>query len=399
MSESVSGLPHDLGCVAPRFETGTLADVLPSAAAAMGLGGELGVTDSLGLPAARSVVVMLVDGLGAELVRRRSGHLPVLSRAWREGPGAGRAITAGFPSTTSVSLASLGTGTVPGRTGMIGYRVLDPARGVIVNQLNPWDDAVDPHAWQPTPTVFERIAALGDEVTVATVSNPEFRGTGLTEAVLRGGTFLGYRTLAQRVDAALRLLRRGPALVYLYWEQLDRVGHVHGWQSEDWIAEAEALDWQLRRLIGGLPRGADLVVVADHGMVDLDPGRDPDSHIDVRRVTGAMDRVRLIGGEPRMRHLYVDPADVEDVHRLWSERFGDVAWVVRREEAIAAGWFGVTDPAPWVTERMGQVIVAAREAVGFFDPETMKPRALDLVGHHGSLSDAELHIPLVVHAG
>jgi hypothetical protein len=74
------------------------------------------------------------------------------------------------------------------------------------------------------------------------------------------------------------------------------------------------------------------------------------------------------------------------------QHHGDDAWVCTRDQAIADGWFGptVTDAA---LSRFGDVIVAARTDVAFHDPADTGP--YKLIGRHGSLTSAEMLVPLL----
>ena len=73
------------------------------------------------------------------------------------------------------------------------------------------------------------------------------------------------------------------------------------------------------------------------------------------------------------------------------------AWVVSRDEAIAAGWFGdrVGDE---VRPRIGDVVVAARGAAAMVR-RTVEPLESSLIGHHGSLTSAEQRVPLLLAYG
>ena len=81
--------------------------------------------DLLELAPSRRAVVVLVDGLGYDLLRQRSGHAPFL----RGLLPAARRLAAGFPSTTATSMGSFGTGLPPGAHGLVGYEVLVPGEG------------------------------------------------------------------------------------------------------------------------------------------------------------------------------------------------------------------------------------------------------------------------------
>jgi hypothetical protein len=68
-------------------------------------------------------------------------------------------------------------------------------------------------------------------------------------------------------------------------------------------------------------------------------------------------------------------------------------WVVSREEAIEAGWFGPHVPDR-VRPRIGEV-VAAHDAIGVFDRATY-PGEAAMLGHHGSMTPAEQLVPLLL---
>ena len=138
----------------------------------------------------RSAVVVLVDGLGYDLLRQRSGHAPFL----RSLLPAARRLAAGFPSTTATSMGTFGTGLPPGAHGLVGYEVLVPGEDRLLNELS-WENGPDPRRWQPQPTVFEQAAA--DGVAVTRIGPGFFDGSGLTNAALRGGS-LHRRDLAGR---------------------------------------------------------------------------------------------------------------------------------------------------------------------------------------------------------
>ncbi|HEY3534037.1 MAG TPA: alkaline phosphatase family protein, partial [Pedococcus sp.] len=216
-------MPHE-GLQDPHYDRTGLAAVLPGVAASLGVQ-RYAACDTVAMRPARRAVVVLVDGLGYELVRRRGGHAPFLRSLL---PAAYR-LTAGFPSTTATSMGTFGTGLPPGAHGLLGYEVLVPGEDRLVNELS-WEDGPDPLAWQPQPTVFE--VAEQDGVDVTRVGPAYFDGSGLTLAAVRGGRFTAARELPARVDASLAALRASRrALVYLYWGDLDKVGHVHGCES------------------------------------------------------------------------------------------------------------------------------------------------------------------------
>ena len=355
---------------APPYGSGTLAELLPAVAAS--LGAQIaGPSDALSLPPAPRCVVLLIDGLGDVLLRARSGHAPYL----RSLLDAGIRLSSGFPSTTATSMGSFGTGLPPGAHGLVGYQVLDPARDVLLNEMS-WEPYVDPHAWQPNPTVFERLDA--GAVPVTRVGPAFFEGSGLTESALRGGAFVPADSFDNRIDAAIDALEASPrGLVYIYWGDIDKVGHVYGCQSWEWGEELARVDEGVRRLAERLPSDAVLYVTADHGMVDVAM----EHRLDLAHEADLAAGVRHSGGEPRALHLYCEPGAAADVAAVWAERLGAQAWVRSRQGAVADGWFGAVSPQ--VMPRIGDVVVATAGDVAVVDSRHQRPQFLLIVALHG----------------
>lgn len=361
---------------------GTLASVLPAVARSLGSSRYASVPD-LGLASARRAVVVLVDGLGHGQLVRRAGHAPFL----RSHLPSTRRLDCGFPTTTAASMGTFGTGTPTGAHGLVGMEVLDPAADRVFNQLS-WENGPDPFAWQPVPTVFELLATEG--VLVTRIGPAFFDGSGLTNAALRGGRFVAAARPADRVAAAVTAVRAAPrSLVYLYWGEIDKAGHVHGADSWELVDELETVDRWLGTLAASVPDDTAIYVTADHGMVDVPFGH----RVDLAHEPELLDGVRHAAGEPRGTQLYTRPGAVADVTARWRERLGDTAWVTTRDEMVTAGWFG--DVRPEVLPRIGDVLALMLTDVAVVDTKRMRPELVRLFGHHGSVTDEERGIPLV----
>jgi predicted AlkP superfamily pyrophosphatase or phosphodiesterase len=179
-------------------------------------------------------------------------------------------------------------------------------------------------------------------------------------------------------------------LCYGYHGELDLLGHLYGPGSEPWRMQLRQIDRLVESVLEGLPSGALVAVVADHGMVAVDAS----DIVDADQCDALREGVAAIGGEPRARHVYVADGALDPVLAAWRETLGERAWVVSGEEAIAAGWFGerVTDD---VRPRIGDVIAAARGSAAVVR-RTVEPLESSLVGHHGSLTSAEQRVPLLL---
>ncbi|MBO0596039.1 alkaline phosphatase family protein [Nesterenkonia sp. E16_7] len=384
---------------APDYDGAHLRHVMTSAAASLGL---TGFQNRLRLPEASATVVLMVDGLGDALLARYSGHARFLASAWRS--SSAEILDVGVPTTTAASLASLGTGTTPGQHGLVGYDVLAPELDRTVNMLGGWDAEIDPAQWQRHPSVLHRAQAAG--AAVLTASRPKFVDSGLTQAVLGGGEFRG----AARMDARFSLtaewiqqqrtssgVRQGPAprqLVYLYVDELDKTGHRYGVDSAQWLQMLETLDAEAERFTAGLRRRygdqVSVLLTADHGMIDIAA----ENRLDFSGQSPLLDGVRHTGGEPRLVQLYAEPGTApETIAAAWDSEYGDRAWVLTREQAIAAGWFGAVEDR--VAGRIGDVLVAAHSDIALYHCDRVGQAPMDMVGQHGSLTEAERRVPLL----
>ncbi len=367
----------------PRYGIRSLAEVVPSLLAAL-----RGRANPLDVAPARSACLLLIDGLGAELLAEHAADAPVLASLR---PGV-EPLTAGFPATTATSIASLGTGRPPGEHGITGYTFAAPG-GELLNALT-WcshggADRTDlrsrvvPEQLQPHDTALARAAAEGLDVRV--VAPALQRRSGLTRAALRGGDFRGTHAMGDLAAGVLDALAQ-PRFCYAYHGDLDLVGHKHGPGSPAWRMQLRAVDWLVGAIAERLPPGALLAVVADHGMVELTDPIDADVRPEL------IDGVRALVGDIRARHVHAEPGAAADVQAAWSEVVGARAWVVSRDEAIASGWFGaVSDP---VMQRIGDVVVAARGGFGVLR-RAVEPKESAMVGHHGSLTPAEQLVPFL----
>jgi Type I phosphodiesterase / nucleotide pyrophosphatase len=363
----------------PRYGEASLADLACSVLATLGVPGE---PNPLGLPAAERVCLLVIDGLGWELLRDHPAEAPFLSGLAMTG----RTLTAGFPATTVTSLGSLGTGRPPGQHGLLGYQVAVPGEGWLLNALR-WDRRIDPLRWQRGPTIFERARAAG--IAASRVAHGSLWRTGLSGAAMRGARYYPADTAGALVASTAAALRApGPALAMVYYGDLDATGHDRGCASAAWRYQLRHVDLLAQQLAGALSAGTVLHVTADHGMVDVPQ---PD-RLDADALPELRDGVALLGGEPRARHVYAVLGAAADVLAAWRDTLGAAAWVACRDEAIAAGWFGPVDsPFP---ARIGDVVAAAAGS-GAVVATRAEPRESALVGMHGSLTPAEQLVPLL----
>jgi hypothetical protein len=366
-----------------------LAELLPAAAHLLGVPGfppgatglEGPLREALGGP--QHIVVLLVDGLGARQLAAQSSEAPRLAAMRELGP-----LAAPFPSTTCVSLTSLGTGLPPGMHGIVGtsFRLDD---GSVLAPLS-WGADPNPVATQPEPTVLERAASAG--VLVTSAAPAAHRTSGLTRAALRGGEYPGADSLPARLAVTAAAIGRArqehrPSLTYVYWPDLDKTAHVHGVGSGAYRAELRRVDCLVAGLGDLVADDVALLVTADHGVVDVPDDR----RIDLESRAAFRRDVVTILGEPRVRHVYTVAGRADAVRDAWRDELGERADVRTRSEV--AELLGPVDD--WYADRIGDVVAIANEDWALTS-ERVDRIVSALRGQHGGLTDAEVLIPLRV---
>jgi predicted AlkP superfamily pyrophosphatase or phosphodiesterase len=357
--------------VRPAYAAAGLSNLVPAL---------LGMRDADWLPpcvsGATTVVLIALDGLGWDAIQERRDELPELG-ALEGGP-----ITTVVPSTTATALTSLTTGLEPGRHGVLGYRVrID---GSVLNMLT-WQSEAR-HA--PDALDVQRHAPfLGREVPV--VTKAEFRRTAFTDVHLRGTRFLGWHTLSALVEQCRRLAEDREPFVYGYYPGIDTVAHAHGLHDGFYDVEIRAVDRLVGDLRAALPPECALVVTSDHGQVHVGP----EGWLPLRPI---IDLVDACSGDGRFRYLHARRGGGADLLAAARSEFGDLAWVLSREELIDDGWLG-PEVTPVARRRLGDVVLAAKGSVAFVDPEL--EREARIVSAHGSLTASEMLVPLLAGRG
>jgi hypothetical protein len=324
------------------------------------------------VPDAATYLLVLCDGLGdAQLAHPAAAPLAAARRG---------ALDAPFPTTTTVSLATIATGLPPARHGLLAYQLWLPDRGQVANTIKwttLWGDplGLDFSKFLPRPNLWERLAAGGVEPIVLQPLN--FGGTPLSRVLYRGCRVEPYADPGEAVAAAAQLTRPGRRLVMLYVPHIDFAAHVWGQQS-DGYTEALRLGagiWQ--GVADALPPGVAMVGTADHGHVDIPKSRQV-------RLGKADHEGRTFYGDPRVTFVKGDGASLAGGL--------PATWVPLKD---MRGWWGPGKPHRAFAGR-------APDGALFADPGcALLHRFSDdrLIGQHGGLTEEELRIPLLVAGG
>jgi hypothetical protein len=329
-----------------------------------GLDPDIGVL----VPEARTYVLVLFDGLGvAQLGHAEAGQLATSNRATLHAP---------FPTTTSVSLATIATALPPSRHGLVSHLTWLEETGQVVNTLK-WVDlsgrpvAHDYGSFLPRNNLWERLRRGG--VEPITVQPATFAGSPLSRLLYRGARFEGAWDDQDLVEATVQLASEPNRLVFTYFWPVDFAGHVHGLGSEE-FGDAMRLAADLWVAVASrLPPDVTLLGTADHGLIDY-------SERDKILIRGKpFDDLRF-AGDPRGVHVWGSRGVIDELAELTGALPADPLHLLG------------PSPIPAARTRVGDVLLLAPPGKVLLPPGFDKR----LRSYHGGRATEELEIPLLI---
>lgn len=267
---------------------------------------------------APAVILLSLDGVRFDYPDR--DELPALARLAREGLRA-EALDPVFPSSTFPSHVSIATCARADRHGIVANAFQDRVRGAF--------DYSNDASWIEAEPLW--VAAERQGVRAATYfwvgSETPWRGTAATHRMAPFDSAVPESAKVDQILAWLDLREaERPGLVLSWWHGADSAGHGHGPDADETRAALRAQDAELGRLLAGLDaRGAfgrtTLLVVSDHGMIEVSESFDPMPLLAEHGLRG-----RLVSGGAFAHVFLEEPARAAEAAALLAGRVGLEAW-------------------------------------------------------------------------
>ncbi len=350
-----------------------------------------------------TVVLVLVDGYGLDAWKRDRDRVETVGRLTERGTVT--PLTTIYPSETAAAITTLETGRLPCEHGRIGWNVFEPETdrtfrafdGRVKSDtsgttpsaaVRPDDDhGYAPESELPGEGIYPDLAERG--IDAHRLQPFEEQDPGVTQHTYDGLSAFGAE-LTRAVEES-----DDPAYVYGYLPDVDKVAHEVGTESDAFDRTVTAVFEQVSSAVAALdPETAAetlVLVTADHGHVDTDPGRNVDlderpALIDALRRHGDGQPVRT-AGNPRNVHLHLRESPA-----VAREALADLdALTTTREAALDRALFGDREPSERFRRRCGDLVLTHRDLGTWFG--AVEPGKLEMVGMHGGLHPEEMLVP------
>jgi len=354
----------------------------------------------------RRVVRVPLDALALHRLQRwmSDGTAPVWANLAEQGRLA--ALTSIIPSTTSTTLTTLWTGRSPAEHGIVGYELWLKEYGVVSNMIlhapitfeNDIGSLVKagfkPEQFLNLPTLGTHLASYG--VRSYALQHRSIIRSGLSQMFLKDVDVHGYLTPAELWVNLRHLVEAHPNLRQYFWVYTGQIDHFsHFYHPDDERTAAEFSEFSrtfeqhfLNRLSPAVRKGTLILLTADHGMLATRKS----AHYDLRNHPGLTHQLNILPtGEHRLMYLFIKLSQADQVRSYFEQTWPGQFSFLDPVEAVARGLFGPGTPHHFLFDRLGDLIVAARDEAYLWWAEKENP----LIGQHGGLSPDEMIVPLL----
>jgi predicted AlkP superfamily pyrophosphatase or phosphodiesterase len=345
-------------------------------------------------------------------------EVPFLQRAMRDGVVS--QITSQFPSTTAAHVTTIHTGLPVGASGVFEWHYYEPVVDDVISPLLyslatdvqreslGLDDRALPERLFPTrdwygrPLFYERLTSAG--VACHVHQFQDYARSTYSQAVCRGAKLMPFGSLRHGLANVAGSLKAGggPAYHFGYIDSIDYALHKHGPGSpmvDSVVRDVFALiEEELVNEVAGHGGDTLLLMIADHGQVEVDPERAFYLNWRVKGIESKLRRneageLLRFGGSARDLFLYVRPEHVESLHAELREKLLGRAEVYRVDDLIRRGIFGEVPPNSPLPKRAGElVILPYRDQTVYWREEKFD---MHFRGHHGGLTREEMEVPII----
>jgi predicted AlkP superfamily pyrophosphatase or phosphodiesterase len=379
----------------PDYGGGGIINLMASLQQGLGGGGHAYATLSL-LPVERirrhgRILFWVIDGLGYHYLRahREAIHLNAALQ--------GR-MTSVYPPTTASAITTYLTADAPQQHGLTGWFTYFRELGSVMTVLpgrpryggaSYRASGIDATALLGHTPFPDRLGCDSYSILPADIAHSDFSLAHLGRA-----TLLSYRNLNEMLDETVRILRaEGDKYVYLYWPELDGIGHHAGIWSEAARLHLLQLDAAFAALMERI-RGTDTLVIvsADHGQIDTSIEQTVDLE-DHSELAGML--ILPLCGEPRSAFCYLKPGCENAFDDYVNSELSDKLDLYHSAQLLEAHWFGLGTPHPRLADRIGDRLLLARSNAIIKDWVAQEKR-FQMIGVHGGLSEEELYVPLIL---
>lgn len=381
----------------PNYRNGSIVNLMASILESYGVESQyspLSLLPPAELAKSRNVVLMVLDGLGYEYLRKY-GRGTILYEKLR-----GK-ITSVFPSTTASCGTTFNTGVAPQQHAITGWFMYLKEIGAI-STIIPFTpryagtdrnasfivQKIKPKRIFHQKSVFEKIKTRSYMVAGKSIVNSIY-----TSAHAGKAKRVGCRDIPDFFNKLKRVLaRKGKKFVYAYWPDIDSLSHKYGTTDGRVKKRLMQLDKKFRSLYRSLDEGTTVIITADHGLIDTKPS----ARVLLKNHPGLESSLSMpLSGECRAAYCYVHPSRRSRFEKYVRGRLKNRCWLYPSEKLVRNGYFGLFSAHEKLRDRIGDYVLVMKQNYVIED-FVYGEKEKHNIGVHGGISKEEMWVPLMV---
>ena len=343
------------------------------------------------------VVFILVDAFGWKFyksVREDSKFFKEIRKR-----GIEEKITSQFPSTTTAHVTSVITGKDVSTHGFFEWFTYDSKINEVFTPF--LFDYEGKEEILPKDNLFKELKENG---VCSTIITPNYiNNSYYSREIFKDGKVKGYDSVEEMFDILLQGIKKdkGKNFYYIYYPQIDSIGHEYGMSSYKAYFEInnfiKALDNFYNNVLDkGVNEGI-FILSADHGQMEIKDRiylNELIPNIDEYMLKDSKGKSIVPVGYNRDMFLYIKKEFEIYVYELLKEKFKDKGEIYLVKDLIDKGVF--INPSETFLSRMGNIVIIPYDGYGVWWFEKGKYE-ISLKGSHGGLTKDEMEIPLLIY--
>jgi len=360
------------------------------------------------------VMLFFVDAFGWRFFERYAGKYEFLKTIIKQGVVS--KMTSQFPSTTAAHTTCIHTGLNVGQSGVYEWQYYEPLVDDIIMPLffsyardkgrdTLKQTSLPAAAFYPQQTLYQGLKSRG--VVSYIFQHQAYTPSTFSEVVFQGAHLIPYKNIAEVLTQLADMVvaqKAPPYYYYVYFDRIDALGHYYGPNSKQFEQEVENFWLQMEQLLYQKMRGKAkntlLMIIADHGQVEVDPRTTiylnrQASGIKPFMQTNRRGRLLVPAGSARDMFLHIKDEHIDEAVAYLQKQLEGRAEAYKTADLLAQHFFGLQEPSQAFSNRVGNVVILPypHETTWWYEEGVFEMR---FVGHHGGLTPQEMEIPLMV---
>ncbi|MGE0793195.1 MAG: alkaline phosphatase family protein [Candidatus Woesearchaeota archaeon] len=378
----------------PNYKNGSLANLMSSIKKSFGgkhLYNELKVLPSNEIKTYKNVVLLIIDGLGYNYIKKRENT--ILKEHLKS------SITSVFPATTASVIPMFYSGYPAQQSGMTGWYMFLKELGVITTTLkfnlrikseNFGKMGID------IKDIFNFKPFVNDmKAETYSIKPKKINGGDLTQFVTEKTNLIGFTSmngLFNQINKVVKLNNK-KKYIYAYWDTFDSLSHKFGPNSKEVKNHYLELCNKIEKLSKKLEKtNTKLIITADHGFIETTKQK----YIELSQHPKLKECLTMpLCGDPRTVYCYVKPSKMKEFESYVKTKLKHCCHLIKSEEAVKKNLFGLYTPNKKIFDRIGDYILIMKDEYVLRDSIINSKKEFH-PGVHSGTSENEMLVPLIV---